>query len=796
MDSLFPQPICKTVWESKYQFKTNRNTYASDFDVKDTWKRIATSCASSKRYSLDEQAEAHKRFYSILKDFKFSPAGRIIAGAGTGRDVTLFNCFVMGVIPDSLEGIFEMLKEAALTMKQGGGIGYDFSPIRPSTSFVRSVEAESSGPLSFMDVWDTMCRTIMSAGGRRGAMMATMMCNHPDVMDFIAAKREVGRMNQFNMSVLVTDELMNKVKTGEDIALVHEQPPMGGCEHGQDVDGNYIYGYVNAKELWEAIMEETYHHAEPGVIFIDRINKENNLWFAETIMATNPCGEQPLPPYGACLLGSINVTKYVLDPFTDGATIDWSALDHDMDIAVEMLDCVIDTSNFPLEAQKKEAYEKRRMGIGVTGLADAMFMLGIKYGTPSSCALTEQILKVMANSGYSASALLAKEHGPAPILESEENRLMMIESGFAQNLEPEVKKLGMTYGFRNTHILSIAPTGTMSLYMGNVSSGVEPNFADSYVRKVLQKDGTKKDERVYAAAVKIFEDLIGQVEEGSDEWVRLDQWRDACWCTAQDLKPEDHVAVQAAAQKWVDSSISKTVNLPEDISMEDFQNVYMDAYDKGCKGCTTYRPNDILGSVLSVDEPTETDIPDEASLLEKPAEPLIWDRPTEVDGKTYKLKWSGDAVYVTINHIDSPQGTKAPFEIFINSKNPEHQAWMAALTRMISAVFRRGGDINFVVEELKAVHDPKGGAWVGGKYLPSLVALLGQTLEQHLMRIGYQSTPEPYNEPTESLDVTQMAEDIPEVTGTPNQCSSCGEYSMIQGAGCSTCSSCGYSKCG
>lgn len=784
----FPQPICKTIWAAKYQFKTQRNEYPPDFTVEDTWERIANACArvNPEESDQDRQATAD-RFYNLLSDFKFSPAGRILAGAGTGRDVTLFNCFVMGTIPDSLSGIFDMLKEAALTMQQGGGIGYDFSPIRPSTSFVRGVEAESSGPLSFMDVWDSMCRTIMSAGGRRGAMMATMRCDHPDVMDFIAAKREVGRMNQFNMSVLVTDELMNKVKTGDDIALVHSQPPMGGCVHGQDENGNYIYGYVNAEELWDSIMEETYHHAEPGVIFIDRINKENNLWFAETIMATNPCGEQPLPPYGACLLGSINVTKFVIDPFTPNARLDTVGITEAMMVAVELIDSVIDISNFPLEAQREEALLKRRMGIGVTGLADAMFMLGVRYGSNFSKLTTETVLRVMANAGYKQSALLAKEYGPAPILESEAARKKMVTQGWARNLSKDVIALGMKYGFRNTHIMSIAPTGTMSLYMGNVSSGIEPNFAYSYVRKVLQKDHTKIDETVYASAALIYEELLAQEPEGTDEHNRLVEWKESFWCTAQDLKPEDHVAVQAAAQKWVDSSISKTVNLPKDISMEDFKSVYIDAFQQGCKGCTTYRPNDILGSVLSVEEPEETnEDPEEVHVPLTPT-PVILDRPTELDGKTYKLRWNGSAVYVTFNFVMLPEGG-VPFEMFIVTKNPEHQAWMGALTRMISAVFRRGGDVSFVVEELKAVHDPKGGAWVDGKYVPSLVALLGQTLEHHMNWLQIPDATPPSEQPLEEAPLA--------FTGTPNQCPSCGEYAMVEGAGCATCSSCGYSKCG
>lgn len=813
MTQIFPQPICQSVWESKYQFKTKREEFYSDQDVTDTWNRIADACAQSGRYPIGEQGEPFRRFYSILEDFKFSPAGRIVAGAGTGRNVTLFNCFVMGTIPDSLEGIFDMLKEAALTMQQGGGIGYDFSTIRPDTAFVKGVEAEASGPLSFMDVWNRMCHTIMSAGGRRGAMMATMMCNHPNIKDFITAKREKGRLNQFNMSVLVTDELLNKVKTGEDIALVHEEPPMIDSGLGQDEGGKYIYEYVNAKELWELIMAETYHHAEPGVIFIDRINQENNLWFAETIMATNPCGEQPLPPYGACLLGSLNLTKFVKNAFTDEAEFDYDEMKRVTGIAVELTDCVIDISNFPLEAQREEAMHKRRMGLGVTGLADAMFMLGMKYGDQESQDFTRAVLRQMTHAAYSASVDLAKSYGCAPVLDDLAKRELMVTHGHARKLNQGLKDAIVTHGIRNSHLISIAPTGTMSLYMGNISSGVEPNFADRYARKVLQKDGSKIEEMVYAASVLVFDKLCDMARAKHDlkELKRLNKWKKDFWCTAQDLTPEDHVAIQAAAQEWVDSSISKTVNLPEDISMEDFANVYIDAYERGCKGCTTYRPNDVLGSVLSVESDKPKDkTPEVEADEDTPVAvngPVLADRPYELDGKTFKLRWQGNAYYVNFTHAPGPKGWWVPQEVFITTKNPTHQAWVAALTRMVSAVFRRGGDIRFVVEELKQIHDPQGGEWIDGKYCPSLVALLGKTLDNYLMAIGYQSTPEDGSKPTvqpattlENKVNTSTEDDgdsAPQIVtaGTPNQCPSCNEYALVVQSGCPTCQECGWSKC-
>ncbi|MGB1209161.1 MAG: adenosylcobalamin-dependent ribonucleoside-diphosphate reductase, partial [Paracoccaceae bacterium] len=599
--------------------------------------------------------------------------GRIIAGAGTGRSVTLFNCFVMGTIPDSMGGIFDMLKEAALTMQQGGGIGYDFSTIRPQGADVKGVSADASGPLSFMDVWDAMCRTIMSAGSRRGAMMATMRCDHPDIGDFITAKSDSARLRMFNLSVLVTDPFMEAVKADGSWDLVF--------------DGR-VYHTVQARDLWNKIMRATYDYAEPGVIFIDRINAANNLHYAETIAATNPCGEQPLPPYGACLLGSINMARLVTDPFGPNAGLDATALDDLVATAVRMMDNVVDASRFPLEAQAQEAQAKRRIGLGVTGLADALLMVGLRYGSDAAAQQTEDWLKQIARAAYLASAQLAQEKGPFPLFDAD----AFLASGTMQMMDDDVRASIRTHGIRNALLTSIAPTGTISLYAGNVSSGIEPVFAYAYTRKVLQKDGTRTEEEVVDYAVQMWRDLHGDTPL-PDHFVN-----------AQTLPPLDHVKMQAAAQKWIDSSISKTINCPEDIDFDTFKDVYLQAYDTGCKGCTTYRPNDVTGSVLTVSE-TEDIAPGETAAAAQPAggevvymsDPL--DRPQSLEGQTYKLRWpdSEHAIYLTINDI-VVGGHRRPFEVFINSKNMEHFAWTVALTRMISAVFRRGGDVSFVVE--------------------------------------------------------------------------------------------------
>ena len=752
----FPMAISQQIWDMKYRLKDQNGTFLEQ-TVQDTWRRIAKALSEVET----EPKKWETIFYNALTDFKFLPAGRITAGSGTKRNVTLFNCFVMGVIPDSMSGIFDMLKEAALTMQQGGGIGYDFSTIRPKGSLVKGIAADASGPVSFMDVWDSMCRTIMSAGSRRGAMMATMRCDHPDIEEFIAAKSDSQKLRMFNLSVLVTDAFMEAVKKGEDWKLIYN---------------NKVYSVIKAADLWDQIMRATYNFAEPGVIFIDRINETNNLSYCEKITATNPCGEQPLPPYGACLLGSINLAKLVEHPFDKNAYLDVSQLEDLVSTAVRMMDNVIEVSQFPLEAQKLEAKNKRRIGLGVTGLADALLMVGLRYGSDEAVKKTEKWMKTIARSAYNASINLAEEKGAFPLFDPEK----FIVSGNMIQMDEDVKKAVNKFGIRNALLTSIAPTGTISLYAGNVSSGIEPVFAYSYKRKVLQNDGSHVEEEVVDYAVQLWRDKFGNAPL-PDFFV-----------SAQNLTPSDHVKMQAAAQKWVDSSISKTINCPEDISFDDFKEVYIQAYDTGCKGCTTYRPNEVTGSVLSAgsEEKSASDQEANGDIIYM-SEPL--DRPSTLDGNTYKLKWpdSEHAIYVTINDI-IVNDKRRPFEVFINSKNMEHFAWTVGLTRMISAVFRRGGDVSFVVDELKAVFDPRGGAWVGGKYIPSILAAIGGILEEHMMKIGF----------IKDTD-TSLFHKSSEVTKVENlklsrqkSCTSCGQFDLQMIEGCMTCRSCGYSKCG
>jgi ribonucleoside-diphosphate reductase alpha chain len=759
--SRFAAPIAEQIWDMKYRFK-QADGAPIDLTVEDSWRRIARDLARVEK----DPAAWEGKFYSALEDFKYLPAGRITAGAGTARQVTLFNCFVMGTVPDSMAGIFDMLKEAALTMQQGGGIGYDFSTIRPRGADVKGVAADASGPLSFMDVWDAMCRTIMSAGSRRGAMMATMRCDHPDIEQFITAKSDPARLRMFNMSVLVTDDFMEAVKADGSWELTF---------------GGKVYHTVQARDLWNRIMQATYDYAEPGVIFIDRINKANNLSYCETIAATNPCGEQPLPPYGACLLGSINMARLVSNPFEANAGLDEAAMQDLVATAVRMMDNVVDASKFPLDAQAAEAQAKRRIGLGVTGLADALLMMGLRYGSDEAARQTESWLKAIARAAYLASVELAKEKGAFPLFEAEP----YLNSGTMQAMDDDVRDAIREHGIRNALLTSIAPTGTISLYAGNVSSGIEPVFAYAYTRKVLQKDGSRTEEEVVDYAVQMWRDKFGD-KELPDYFVN-----------AQTLAPAEHVKMQAAAQKWIDSSISKTINCPEDISFDEFKDVYMQAWDQGCKGCTTYRPNDVTGSVLTVSESAEAAPGENAAAPHEVdggdviymSEPL--DRPQSLEGHTYKLKWpdSEHAIYLTINDIII-NGHRRPFEVFINSKNMEHYAWTLALTRMISAVFRRGGDVSFVVEELKAVFDPRGGAWVQGKYIPSILAAIGGVIETHMVKTGF------LEGEGMGLKADPQAQVVNLDQPRGKACPSCGQFDMQMVEGCMTCRSCGHSKCG
>ena len=1149
-------PISQRIWDMKYRLKQADGTPV-DNSVEDTWDRVARALAAAE--PADRQDAWAKTFRAAMQGFRVMPAGRIVAGAGANRDVTLFNCFVMGTVPDTMDGIFAHLREAALTMQQGGGIGYDFSTLRPRGAPVQGVGSDASGPVSFMDVWDSMCRTIMSAGSRRGAMMGCLRCDHPDIEEFVDAKQDASRLRMFNVSVLASDPFMQAVREDADWPLVF---------------GGETYRTVKARRLWDRIMRATYDAAEPGVIFIDRINQKNNLWYAEEIAATNPCvtadtwvhtaqgprqvrdlvgrpftarldgedwasdvrgffetgrkpvlkltcargpalrltadhpvlrvrrrtrhvretewvaagelnpgdelvlndhragadwpgdgtaeegyliglllgdgtleqdkavlsvwraatavnggaertgadavmahaescartfrtrsdfagwqsvagrneyrlalsglkelahtlglapgakhitpaietrgsafvrgvlgglfdadgtvggtqtngvsvrlaqsdvgdlqavqrmllrlgiagslytdrrpagaarvpdghggsrlyptraqhelviagenlarfaaeigfrdtdkqarldarlagyrrklnreswtaevaavqadgaetvydcaipgrnafdanglvvhncGEQPLPPYGACLLGSINLARLVEKPFTADARLDTDALAQLTRTAVRMLDNAIDVSRFPLEAQRREAMDKRRIGLGVTGLADALAMVGLTYGAQDAVTATEKWMASLQRHAYLASAELAQEKGAFPLFDAEQ----YLAGETIRALDADVRRAIADKGMRNALVTSVAPTGTISLFADNVSSGLEPIFSFEYARNVLEPDGSRTRESVQDYAVRLYRATYGAEAE-----------LPASFVDAQTLSPSAHLVMQAAVQKYIDSSVSKTINLPEEISFEAFKDVYLQAYDMGCKGCTTYRPNPVTGAVLETSDSQRTQADqrtgerapapasDEPAPERQPAaaeggdpsvvymtQPLA--RPEVLPGRTYKLKWpeSDHALYITLNDVVQ-DGRRRPFEIFINSKNMEHYAWTVALTRMISAVFRRGGDVSFVVDELKAVFDPRGGAWMGGSYKPSLLAAIGEVIEQHMIDIGF--LPDRQN-----IAGEKAREALRQAVGAapPRQCQRCGQAAVVQQEGCDICTACGHSRC-
>lgn len=510
--------------------------------------------------TLKDSPEHFEVFRDIIYDEYFLPAGRIQASVGAVRNTTAFNCYVSPTIPDSIEGIMDCLAKAAETMRLGGGDGFDFSTLRPKNALIKSLGSFSSGPISFMGMWDAMCQTIKSAGHRRGAMMATLRVDHPDIEEFITAKHKAGHLTNFNVSVLITDEFMKAVEDDAEFEL--------------RFDG-VVYRTVNARMLWNKIMRSTWAHAEPGVIFIDKINRKNNLWYCEKIASTNPCGEQPLPPNGACLLGSFNLTKYLKFRHVDDIGMgvmqdhdtyfDWELFKQHIPPVVRAMDNVIDNTVYPLKEQEIEAKNKRRMGLGVTGLANAISMLGMEYGDSDSIVFCEKILMTLRNEAYKASILLAKEKGPFPYFDAE----MYLQGEFIKTLPFDIQERIEKHGIRNSHLLSIAPTGTISLWAGNISSGIEPVFALDYMRNVYLPDGS-----------------IGKFR--LKDWA-YDKYGLASKTSGQ-ISAKEHIDMLCVASNYVDSACSKTCNVGDDVDFEDFKNLYKMAYLGGASGCTTFRP--------------------------------------------------------------------------------------------------------------------------------------------------------------------------------------------------------------
>jgi ribonucleoside-diphosphate reductase alpha chain len=582
VDQPLDTEIARHVWETRYR------AGAAEASVQATWRRTAHALAEAE----PNRIEWEQRFLDILQDFQFLPGGRIQAGAGTDRDVTLFNCFVMGMIDDSIPGIFRALEEGAVTMQRGGGVGYDFSTLRPSGAPSRTTGAIASGPVSFMDVWDAMCATIQSTGARRGAMMATLRCDHPDIIAFIDAKRHVGQLRHFNLSVQVTDAFMQAVERNDDWPLVFPEDRL--TDRGETVMRDWpgeasslpcrIIQRISARSLWESLLHASYDTGEPGVLFIDRINWLNNLSYCERITATNPCGEVPLPPYGACDLGAINLTQLIRRPFSPHAHLDSDRLTVIASTAVRLLDNVIDVSHFPLPQQRDAVRKARRIGLGITGLADAFIMLGLRYGEDASLAFAGDTMRTICHAAYRESVAIAREKGCFPDF----HRERYLEAAFIRGLPADIRDGVARHGIRNSHLLAIAPTGTISLLAGNVSSGIEPVFASDYRRTVLEATGTLRHFPLTDYAVQLWREHSGRTD--ATPGVLL---------TAATLPIDAHLAMQATLQVFVDNSISKTINVPQDTTFTEFAPIYRLAYDKGLKGCTAFRPTAIRDTVLA-----------------------------------------------------------------------------------------------------------------------------------------------------------------------------------------------------
>ena len=593
-DRIEPWPdVSRHIWETRYRSSGTGTT--AERSIEETWRRIARALAAAEAEDRDGWG---RRFYAVLEDFRFLPGGRIQAGAGTRRRITLFNCFVMGSIEDSMEGIFEALKEGALTMQQGGGVGYDFSTLRPRGALASDSGTIASGPVSFMHIWDSMCATLLSTGNRRGAMIGTLRCDHPDIEEFVDAKRDERALRRFNLSVLASDAFMRAVADDGEWPLLFparkERPATGEMvERVWSGDPRpqpcRVHRRVSARALWERIMRAAYDCAEPGVLFIDRVQRANNLHYCEQISATNPCGEIPLPAYGACDLGSINLTRFVRQPFTGEAALDLDAIAATAAVAVRMLDNVYEIAHFPLPRQAEVARRSRRLGLGITGLADALIMLGVRYGSEQSLRIAGESMRRLCYAAYRTSVALGREKGPFPAFAAD----AYLRSEFVAALPAEIVAAIRRDGIRNSHLTAIAPTGTISLLAGNVSSGLEPVYAFTMRRRIRQADGTEKEVPVEDYAHRLFRERFG------------DAALPEAFVAAPQIEPEAQLALQAALQPDVDNAISKTINVPAECSFESFRGVYERAYALGLKGCAAFRPNPVTGEIF-VAEPDAT----------------------------------------------------------------------------------------------------------------------------------------------------------------------------------------------
>lgn len=703
------------------QEKYNKNEETTQDEI---FTRVAPAAAALEPEAI--RPEVVESFLRLLRDLGGIPAGRILSAAGALVKATLMNCAVQPIgdwltgTVNGVPGIYDALGMSGETLRRGGGVGYDFSAIRPKDAFVKGTNSRASGPLSFMRVFDESCKQIESAGARRGAQMGVLRIDHPDIRDFVTAKGTPGTFTQFNVSVAVTQEFLDAKKKGQPFELVHDAEPWYQTGYTQRDDGKWVYATIDPDELWDLIMQQTYSHAEPGIILIDQMNRENNLYYCETIASVNPCGEQPLPPFGTCDLGSINLTKHVTDPFTDSAAFNFDTFGEAVTIMARLLDNVLDITAWPLEEQRIEAFNKRRVGQGFLGLGDALCMLGIRYNSPEGRAMAERIAEAQCHAAYRASIELAKEKGAFPLFDADK----YLESRFVKRLPEDIREGIREHGIRNSHLLSIAPTGTISLSMAdNASNGIEPPFTWHYMRKKRMPDGTFKHYPVVDHAFRlhcVLKQGVDPVNSTEKELEGLVEKLPKYFVGALEMSAKDHLKMVAAVQPYIDSAISKTVNIEADYPFEDFKDLYSMAASAGLKGLATFRPNDVTGSVLSIkgqkdasaDELTtgQSEM-DRRLTIDTPPEPVMgslrWPkRPKLVNGNpswTFMVKTDDASFAIFVGHTEN--GTNHPFEVWVNGS--EQPRGLGAIAKAVS-MDMRSNDRAFLMAKLDSLERSKG----------------------------------------------------------------------------------------